>query len=407
MSDTMSAGALEEKLREIDDTPTFEVQFNGNNFLAFNEFNRRIRGVIDPTDGAKNFATFSQVANMLRWPPPAAAEVKNRPFVGPPVTEREKFVAKVAKLKRLGREDDRTTLATQNQELFTLPSDVTYEPQWLSPAQCEEFLLTFGGVRVDGKPVQRGLSEVTVKKYANLMLQGAWRLSPDPLAFNKDGRGINGQHRAAAGVYTGMTLPFMVSRGWDNDTFLTLDKNLKRTSTTSLLLEGEAHPQPMATAASTLIRSEVVPYVPDWKAKTFRPDEAAILAAVASRPLLRDAVAWARIGRPSYMNFNALAVARALAAEASGKSFDATAEYFDSLKSGGGLNSGDPALAMRQFMETSKNGDYTRKSERLDTAGLQTFLMLTGWNLTVMRTKLTRPNYKISEMTIPRALGRI
>lgn len=413
MTGTLTADALNALLQQIDSTAGFTVIFSGDKFVASNGFDT-VRGAIG--DPEHNAALADRVASILRYPPQPRAAVKNRPFTGPPLTPAEKFEAMLEKIKRDRDADPANLLAVQRQQMYELPTDVTYYPMWVSPEQAEAWLRTIGGVLVDGKPVQRAYSLPTAKKYALLMRQGPWGLSPDPIAFSKPDkqgvkRNINGQHRLIAVIMTGLTLPFMVSEGWEEKTFLTLDKNLKRSTAASLFLEGEQFPGPLSQAASTLVKAEMQPDVNAWGNKAVRPDEAAIRNVVRTRPALREAVAWARTKKPKWANANALAVSRCLAAEACGQGsvsgvvtydLDATAAYFESLKHGGGLNEGDPALAIRRYLEGSE-GDYVRKSELLDPAGFQTFLMLSGWNSAALRNKLTRPSWRPDQLKIPKA----
>jgi uncharacterized protein YdhG (YjbR/CyaY superfamily) len=416
MAERLSGDLLNAKLQEIDDTPGFEVEFAGSGFNAWNEHGKKVRGSIS-ADPEQNARTLASLINALRWPPGAPAEVKDRPFIGPPKNPAEKFEAQLAKFHRLREADPRVRPAQEAQVLRDLPQGITYYPAWITPAKAEEYLRTVGGVRDEqGRPVQRNLSEPTARRYANLMLgvDSPWMLSPDPLAFNKEGFLINGMHRCAATIICGLTMPFMVSEGWERQTFLALDKNLKRTSATSLLLEGEQFPGPMNAAASALIKAETQPDIALWKNKQVRPDEAAILHAVQTRPTLRECVAWARVGRPKWMNPAALAVARCLAAEACGTGPDEngvihgdleiTAKFFDSFKGGGGLEDGDPALAVRRYLETSGGQGYIRRSELLDPSGFQVFAIVTAWNKMAMRERLDRLAYRADELKIPKPL---
>jgi hypothetical protein len=58
----------------------------------------------------------------------------------------------------------------------------------------------------------RPLHKPTVAKYAAAMLAGAWTLVHQGIAFDKEGKLFDGQHRMAAVVQSGKTIEFMVSR---------------------------------------------------------------------------------------------------------------------------------------------------------------------------------------------------
>lgn len=61
----------------------------------------------------------------------------------------------------------------------------------------------------------RHLSEAIVTKYANDMRAGFWRLTHEAIAFDTKGRLIDGQHRLAAIIKSGVTIIFLVMEGCD------------------------------------------------------------------------------------------------------------------------------------------------------------------------------------------------
>lgn len=418
MTDTMGKDAFNAFLQEVDSTAGFEVKFTGDRFEATNGLDR-VCGVVTD-DGENNVALANRVASTLRYPPQPRGPVvgKERAFKGPPLNPQEKFREKLELLKRQGSEDERTKMMQLLQSQHPrpdLPRGITYEPMWVTPEQAEEWLLAIGGVVLDDRPVQRPLSWDTAKKYADLMLQGAWGLSPDPFAFDRRGLGFNGMHRWAALVYTGMTLPFFYSHGWEDlEAFQYLDKQLKRTTATTLALKGHAKARDLSAAASLLAKAKKAPLVAGWTTK-LRVDEAQVLHVVETRPMLEKAVEWASSAVPTFLHRGALAVARCLAAEVCGPldangepigDWDATAKYFNGLKNGSGIVENEPAYAMRNYFATMGKGAYVRKAERrtIDKGGLQTAYFLTGWNLAVKREALTRPSLKIDYLEIPKPL---
>lgn len=420
----LTADQLNAKLIEIDETAGFEVTFSGITFIARNQYGKQVRGTLSATPLA-NSQALARVINTLRWPMGPRAEVKNKPFKGPPLDPRERFVARLELLKKRGREDERTRHWREVQAehgLPPLPGGITYEPTWLTPKMAEEFLLTFGGLNLeDGRPAQRPLSDDRVKKYVETALSKGWGLSPDPLAYakgvpGKGPRGINGQHRAAMCVYTGLTIPVMVSHGWDDyKTFQYLDKVLTRTTATTLALKGERNAPAMSASATLLAKVEKEPSVPAWTTK-LRVEEAEVLQVVEDRPMLRQAVHWAASGTPVFLHRNALAVARCLAAEQCGPlspetglpvgDWDATAEFFNGLQRGGGLEELMPAFAIREYFSMAGKGSSPRISDKreIDKGGYHTFAFVSGWNLHVRREKLGRPTWKVSQMSVPKAL---
>ena len=58
----------------------------------------------------------------------------------------------------------------------------------------------------------RPLARDLVRRYATEMLEGRWKVSPQGLVFGADGELEDGQHRLAAIVQSGVTLPMWVTR---------------------------------------------------------------------------------------------------------------------------------------------------------------------------------------------------
>jgi len=64
-------------------------------------------------------------------------------------------------------------------------------------------------------PKQRRPAPQTVAMYAAAMRERRWRLVPDPVLVDPEGRMFNGAHRAAAVIASNVTVPVMIS--WDAD----------------------------------------------------------------------------------------------------------------------------------------------------------------------------------------------
>jgi hypothetical protein len=74
----------------------------------------------------------------------------------------------------------------------------------------------------------RPLRDATVKKYADDMRAGRWKLSPDAVAFSDADEIVNGQHRLWAIFESGRTITMAVMRGLDPSIVNVLDDHLKR-----------------------------------------------------------------------------------------------------------------------------------------------------------------------------------
>lgn len=75
----------------------------------------------------------------------------------------------------------------------------------------------------------RGITQSNVDFLAAQMRTGLWRVIHQGLAFDEDGRLIDGQHRLWALIETKMTLPFMVTHGVKREDVGVIDTGIVRT----------------------------------------------------------------------------------------------------------------------------------------------------------------------------------
>lgn len=74
----------------------------------------------------------------------------------------------------------------------------------------------------------RILRDKAIDRIADDMKNGAFQLTHQGIAFDTNGRLVDGQHRLQAIVRSGATVPMLVSEGVDPKTFSVLDQNIKR-----------------------------------------------------------------------------------------------------------------------------------------------------------------------------------
>lgn len=82
----------------------------------------------------------------------------------------------------------------------------------------------------------RGLKERYVDRLANDMTQGAWKLTHQGIAFNREGTLIDGQHRLSAIVQSGVSVPMLVTYGVDRSSQLVMDDHARRTAADAIKL---------------------------------------------------------------------------------------------------------------------------------------------------------------------------
>ena len=107
----------------------------------------------------------------------------------------------------------------------------------IGPATAQKYL--------EKQARNRPLNKRTVDRYVTAMSAGAWELTHQGIAFDKDGALFDGQHRMAAVVQSGKTIEFSVSRYVKNDDvpMLVVDSGHARNSGDRLVIGGvvDAH----------------------------------------------------------------------------------------------------------------------------------------------------------------------
>lgn len=84
----------------------------------------------------------------------------------------------------------------------------------------------------------RSIRRSRVVLFAGAMARGEWRMSNDALAFDTEGKLLNGQHRLRAVVQSGVTIEALVMMGLPSATQETMDTGAKRTAGDMLKLRG-------------------------------------------------------------------------------------------------------------------------------------------------------------------------
>lgn len=102
----------------------------------------------------------------------------------------------------------------------------------------------------------RSLSRTFVRRYVEMMQKGKWMLSPDAIAFDQNGRLINGQHRLHAVVESETEQTFIVSIGHSSRVFEVADQGRKRNLKQALKLDGFTHVSRLASTTRKLYNFE-------------------------------------------------------------------------------------------------------------------------------------------------------
>lgn len=83
----------------------------------------------------------------------------------------------------------------------------------------------------------RRINPNRVRDYSRQMQTGQWCLSA-PISFDCQGQLIDGQHRLHAVIHSGLTLEFLVIRGYPEETVMALDLGAKRNAANVAAIKG-------------------------------------------------------------------------------------------------------------------------------------------------------------------------
>jgi hypothetical protein len=190
----------------------------------------------------------------------------------------------------------------------------------------------------------RPLRGDNTKALARDMRRGDWRLVGDPIRIDRLGNLIDGQHRLAAVVESGITIAFYVATGLDPDDKRVIDAGIKRRAADQLVMDGHANGVSLATALRLLLSLEVGrPYDNSLKAtnqELFHTQE--------RHPTMLDSVLEVKgLSRIVWITPMNLAVAHYLGSQ---KIPTTTYEFFKKLRTGVIHSPTDPALLLKNRM---------------------------------------------------------
>lgn len=95
----------------------------------------------------------------------------------------------------------------------------------------------------------RPVRKAGLNRYVNLMKRGAWELGPDAIAFDTEGRLVNGQHRLQSVALAGTPQEFIVVRGLNPHAFHFFDGGFRRGLSDHLATLGHKNTNLLASIA--------------------------------------------------------------------------------------------------------------------------------------------------------------
>jgi hypothetical protein len=143
-------------------------------------------------------------------------------------------------------------------ELNKLNKDVVTRFELLTPEEMLALDEATAKAKEAGLVVQRGQSQGVIQKYARDIINGDWMLNPQTITVTTQGYVIDGWHRVKAGIQSGRSVVFNVTRGWpDKNTFKVLDSGRPRTVNQILTLTGATYVTRRAAIARTIAQAIV------------------------------------------------------------------------------------------------------------------------------------------------------
>ena len=211
----------------------------------------------------------------------------------------------------------------------------------VTPAQAREWM-------VKHNRGNRKMRESTVSSYARDMRNGDWILNHQGLAFNEEGVLVDGQHRLAAVVESGCTVPFMVSTGWPaaekKRTRLmdTVDRGAARSIADILGLQHQIeHPRFVVMTAACLARACLEK--PERLKKVSTSNVLGVLEA------FRDGIRFAVANRPTSRGLRQAHVLAGLALAYRPHPKEVPM-FLQQLITGAGLEADNPILPLRNWL---------------------------------------------------------
>lgn len=227
--------------------------------------------------------------------------------------------------------------------LPTSTGAMTVKTVRVTPAVAEKWL---------GKNVHnRKLNARRVRMLARAMERGEWMLTGEAIKFAADGTMIDGQHRCAAVVESGKSVPFLVIEGLPLEAQDVLDTGRARTAANQLDIHGHANPELLAATARIVLAYESGFTVLDGGSVDVSHRQ--ILDFAEGNEMLAFACTRGRtVTKGADLRPSVAAAAIYLLTKVNDQKAQ---EFFDRLADGVNLDGGSPILALRARLRSTKD----------------------------------------------------
>lgn len=221
----------------------------------------------------------------------------------------------------------------------------------------------------------RPLSKNTVQQLAGRIQRGEWQLTHQGIAFDEEGALIDGQHRLAAIVKAGATVPLTVTHGVPRTAFTVMDTGRKRTGRDALALAGEANSTHLAAALRGL---HLYLHAPNssWSGAPAVTSNDQLLRVLDEHPGIREALhRGIALNRACRITVTAATIGWYVTAAA--RPDVEQSPWEDGVVTGARLEPGDPRLTLRNTMLGLAAG---RTHRRRDDSREHLLYYLKAWN---------------------------
>lgn len=189
----------------------------------------------------------------------------------------------------------------------------------------------------------RPFNEHLASHYATAMARNEWRVNGESVKIGKSGKLLDGQHRLAAVLKCGLSVPMLVVQDVDDDVFDTIDTGKKRSGADVLAIAGFKN----ATSLSSAARWGVVLEKGSGKYGTITNHQ--LLEFIEQNPTLHH---WTSV-HAGCKQLRGLLPAGTIAVFCLAAQFNSdelVADFVEKVETGLGIGKGNPAYELRERM---------------------------------------------------------
>lgn len=224
----------------------------------------------------------------------------------------------------------------------------------------------------------RPLDSQRVLKYAREMQAGAWEVNGDAIRFDGDGSLVDGQHRLAAVIESGVTIYALVVMGITAASLSTIDRGKPRSISQWLSAKGIKNAKMAAAVSRYVLAHEKGMWgLKSWRTSDFTDSEV-IEFAFENESRIQDAIS---LCHRKQLNLSRSHLASILmcGSNPGHATKNATATYFvEGLVSGAGLDEHEPVLHLRNLLLSP------RATHAVGSNYMKRMLTTIAWNKTVL-----------------------